>query len=59
MTYALPAGPRPAPRRQLMVSTGVAVAAGAMLIGGMFATDAADAASAGGSSRVCLISVRV
>ncbi|CAB5012890.1 unannotated protein [freshwater metagenome] len=35
MTYALPAGPRPAPRRQLMVSTGVAVAAGAMLIGGM------------------------
>lgn len=35
MTHALPAGPRPAPRRQLLVGTGAVVAAGAMLIGGM------------------------
>jgi len=35
MTYALPAGPRPAPRRQLMMSTGIAAVAGTMLIGGM------------------------
>ena len=37
MTYALPAGPRPAPRRQLFMSTGIAVAAGTMLMGGMLA----------------------
>jgi len=37
MTYALPAGPRPAPRRQLFMSTGLAVAAGTMLMGGMLA----------------------
>ena len=35
MTHALPAGPRPAPRRQLLVGTGAVVAAGALLIGGM------------------------
>lgn len=35
MTHALPAGPRPAPRRQVFVGTGLAVAAGTMLIGGM------------------------
>ena len=35
MTYALPAGPRPAPRRQLFMSTGIAAAAGTMLMGGM------------------------
>lgn len=35
MTYALPAGPRPAPRRQLLVGTGIFAAAGAVLIGGM------------------------
>jgi len=37
MTYALPAGPRPAPRRQLFMSTGIAAAAGTMLMGGMLA----------------------
>lgn len=37
MTYALPAGPAPAPRRQVLVATGVACAAGAMLLGGMLA----------------------
>lgn len=35
MTHALPAGPQPAPRRQLLVGTGVVSAAGALLIGGM------------------------
>ena len=35
MTHALPAGPQPAPRRQLLVGTGAVVAAGALLIGGM------------------------
>lgn len=35
MTHALPAGPQPAPRRQLLVGTGVVSAAGAMLMGGM------------------------
>lgn len=35
MTHALPAGPQPAPRRQLLVGTGVVTAAGALLIGGM------------------------
>lgn len=35
MTHALPAGPQPAPRRQLLVGTGVAAAAGTLLIGGM------------------------
>jgi len=35
MTHVLPAGPQPAPRRQLLVGTGVVSAAGALLIGGM------------------------
>ena len=35
MTHALPAGPQPAPRRQLLVGTGLVSAAGALLIGGM------------------------
>lgn len=35
MTHALPAGPRPAPRRQVFVGTGLVAAAGTMLIGGM------------------------
>lgn len=35
MTHALPAGPQPAPRRQLFVGTGLVAAAGTMLIGGM------------------------
>jgi cytochrome c oxidase subunit 3 len=35
MTHALPAGPQPAPRRQLFVGTGVVAADGALLIGGM------------------------
>ena len=35
MTHALPAGPQPAPRRQLFVGTGVVSAACALLMGGM------------------------
>ena len=35
MTHALPAGPQPAPRRQIFVGTGLVAAAGTMLIGGM------------------------
>ncbi|MEX0847367.1 MAG: cytochrome c oxidase subunit 3 [Ilumatobacteraceae bacterium] len=35
--HALPAAPPPAPRRQLMVGTSLACAAGATLMGGMFA----------------------
>jgi len=35
MTHALPAGPQPAPRRQIFIGTGLVAAAGAMLIGGM------------------------
>ena len=34
---ALPAAPAPAPRRQLLVGTALACAAGAMLFGGMLA----------------------
>lgn len=37
MTYALPAAPAPAPRRQLFVGTALACVAGTMLIGGMLA----------------------
>jgi heme/copper-type cytochrome/quinol oxidase subunit 3 len=37
VTYALPAAPLPAPRRQLLVGTTLACAAGAMLYGGMVA----------------------
>ena len=35
MTHALPAGPQPAPRRQVFIGTGLVAAAGTMLIGGM------------------------
>lgn len=35
MTHALPAGPQPAPRRQIFIGTGVVAAAGTMLIGSM------------------------
>lgn len=35
MTHALPAGPRPAPRRQVFIGTGLVAGAGALLIGGM------------------------
>ena len=35
MTHALPAGPQPAPRRQIFIGTGLVAAAGTMLIGGM------------------------
>ena len=35
MTHALPAGPRPAPRRQVFIGTGLVTGAGALLIGGM------------------------
>lgn len=38
MTLALPAAPTPAPRRQVLVGTGLACVAGTMLIGGMLAT---------------------
>lgn len=37
MTYALPAGPQPAPKRQVLVATGVACAAGATMFAGMLA----------------------
>ena len=35
MTLALPAGPAPAPRRQVFVGTALASVAGTTLIGGM------------------------
>ena len=37
MTYALPPGPSPAPRRQIFVGTALACMAGTMLIGGQLA----------------------
>lgn len=37
MTAALPAGPAPAPRRQVLVGTTLACVAGTMMIGGMLA----------------------
>lgn len=37
MTYALPAGPQPAPKRQVLIATAVAVAAGSTLFAGMLA----------------------
>jgi heme/copper-type cytochrome/quinol oxidase subunit 3 len=35
MTHALPAGPQPAPRRQVFIGTGLVAAAASLLIGGM------------------------
>lgn len=35
MTYALPAGPQPAPKRQVLLATAVAVAAGSTMFAGM------------------------
>jgi heme/copper-type cytochrome/quinol oxidase subunit 3 len=37
VTYALPAGPQPAPKRQVLIATAVAVAAGATMFAGMLA----------------------
>lgn len=37
MTYALPAGPQPAPKRQILIATAVAVGAGTTMFAGMLA----------------------
>ncbi len=37
MTYALPAGPQPAPKRQVLLATGIAVGAGSTMFAGMLA----------------------
>lgn len=37
MTYALPAGPQPAPKRQVLIATAIACAAGATMFAGMLA----------------------